>query len=166
MRILKEEKLKCSCGAQLAFTEEDIHETFGFKYITCPCCQNNIALLSETITCGECDEEYAVNPYIGAYGAKYIKCPRCGNEEWFDDGIELTQENIVYPQHFFRFGDGGKQMSDDETTKWVRECISKLKQGDDFYYINSGDTLCIALKTDEEATVFVCKEISECSLNI
>lgn len=165
MRILEEKQCQCSCGVQLAFTEEDIHETFGLKYITCPRCQKNITLV-ETTTCSECDEEYAVSPYIGAYGAKYVKCPRCGNEEWFDDGIELTQENITFPQHFFRFGDGGKQMSDDETTKWVRECISRLKQGDDFYYINSGDTLCIALKTDDEATVFVCKEISECSLNI
>lgn len=168
MRILEEKQCQCSCGAKLAYTEDDIHTNVGDEFIICPRCQNHIFFVDRepATVCSECGTEFEASPYIGAYGAKYVKCPRCGNEEWYNDGIELTQENITFPQHFFRFGDGGKQMSDDETTKWVRECISRLKQGDDFYYINSGDTLCIALKTDEEATVFVCKEIAECSLNI
>lgn len=168
MRILEEKQCQCSCGAQLAFTEEDIHYNDGDEFIVCPRCQNRINLVDcePTMRCGECDTEFKASPYIGAFGAKYVKCPRCGNEEWYDDGIELTKTNIAYPQHFFHFKSDGKQMSDGEITKWVRECVSKLNQEDDFYIINSGNTLCIALKTDDEATVFVCKEVAECNLDI
>ena len=131
-------------------------------------CQTHIFFVDRepAAVCSECGIEFESAPYIGAYGAKYVKCPRCGNEEYYDDGIELTKTNIAYPQHFFHFKNDGKQMSDDEITKWVRECVSKLNQEDDFYFINAGDTLCIALRSGDETTVFVCKEVAECSLDI
>lgn len=167
MRILEEKQCQCSCGAKLAYTEDDIHTNAGDEFIICPCCQNHILFEEdESTVCNECGTEFETSPYIGAYGAKYVKCPRCGNEEWYDDGIELTKTNIAYPQHFFHFKNDGKQMSDDEITKWVRECVSRLSQEDDFYFINSGDTLCIALRSGDETTVFVCKEVAECSLDI
>lgn len=167
MRILEEKQCQCSCGAKLAYTEDDIYTNAGDEFIICPHCQNRIFFEEdESTVCSECGTEFEASPYIGAYGAKYIKCPRCGNEEWYDDGIELTKTNIEYPQHFFHFKNDGKQMSDGEITKWVRECVSKLNREDDFYFINSGDTLCIALRSDEETTVFVCKEVAECSLDI
>lgn len=167
MRILEEKQCQCSCGAKLAYTEDDIYTNAGDEFIICPRCQNRIFFEEdESTVCSECGTEFEANPYIGAYGAKYVKCPRCGNEEWYDDGIELTKTNIAYPQHFFHFKNDGKKMSDNEITKWVRECVSKLNQEDDFYFINSGDTLCIALRSDEETTVFVCKEVAECSLDI
>ena len=168
MRILEEKQCLCSCGAKLAFTEEDIHYNGGDGFIICPRWQSHIFFVDRepAAVCSECGVEFESDPYIGAYGAKYTKCPRCGNEEYYDDGIELTKTNIAYPQHFFHFKNNGKQMSDDEITKWVRECVSKLNQEDDFYFINAGDTLCIALRSGDETTVFVCKEVAECSLDI
>lgn len=166
MRILEEKYCKCStCGTKLAYTEDDLHNG---EYIICPCCQTRIFFNRSNVTCSKCGNTKDFAPYIGANGALYAKCSHCGNEEWLDDGIELDETNISYPQHFYHYTDAAK-ISDKETTEWVRDCITHLDKDNDCYMHQSGDTLCIAMKTDEsinEATVYVCKKYSECSLII
>lgn len=181
MRIIDERKCQChTCGNTLAYTEEDIHNNAGDSFIICPCCETRIFLVdgvpcSAMISCDNCNKSFELpseycDTYIGANGCEYTTCPHCGNEQWIGEGIELDKNNIIYPQHFYHYsGTRTVPISDDRTTDWIRECISKLDKETDSYLISSGDTLCFAVKSDEsthEATVYVCKEYSECNITI
>lgn len=168
MRIIEEKICECShCGTKLAYTEDDLRNG---EYLICPCCQTRIFIDNKysDVMCSKCGNTKDFAPYIGANGSLYAKCSHCGNEEWIDEGIDLDENNINYPQHFFHYSTGVK-VGDKQTTEWVRECISHLDRETDYWMTGSGNTLCIAVKTDEslnEATVFVCKNYSECDITL
>ena len=169
MRILEEKNIKCSCGAELAYTEEDIHKNSGDNFIICPRCQSHIFINAFTPrkVCDNCGREYEAETYIGADGAEFAICPHCQKETFVDDGIELTIKNISYPEHFYKYN--GVEISDAKTTEWIRECVAKIDKDSDYYLIGSGDTLCYAVKSDEEShevTCYVCKKYSESHVTI
>lgn len=172
MRIVEEKFGKCSCGANLAYTEDDIHKNAGDEFIICPKCQTRLYINSYTppFICEECGKEFETETYIGEDGAEFAICPHCNEVTFVGDGIKLNESNVCYPKHFFQYaGKHTKAMSDEETTKYVRECISKIDKDTDYYIIGSGDTICFAAKSDEdlhEVTCYVCKKYSECHVEI
>lgn len=117
------------------------------------------------MTCDSCDSEFEIDyedTYIGALGCRHVKCPCCGCENMIDDGIQLTKDSLRFPTHYFHFGDGVK-LSNEETDKYVRECIEALRnsKNKDFYATHSGtgDTHVFVFKYDgdEEYLVYVGK---------
>ena len=171
MRLIEEAQCTCSCGARLGYTAEDVHFTEGNSYVVCPKCQTAIYISGEVEhICENCGICFIPESYIGENGVEYAKCPDCGSTEYISDGIDLDETNLCYPQHFFHFsGDSAKPISDQVTTEWARDCLSHLDKDCDFYFTGSGDTLCIAVKSDEsmrEATVYVCKKYSECNVTL
>lgn len=170
MKVLLNKHRQCMCGALLIYTDKDIKQYAGNRYIVCPHCSTRLYLEdNEIYTCDNCGKDFVLtDKHIGANGCLYTICPHCHSEEWIDPGIDLDETNICYPQHFFQYTNG-KSIDDQTTTEWVRDCISHLDKESDYYLMSSGDTLCIVVKSDEEsheATVFVCKKYSECSVII
>ena len=128
----------------------------------------------KTAICDDCDEEIYVfgNEEVnyGYLGMAYIKCPKCGGQAYIDgdDGIKIDESNIVFPQHFFRFGRNATRIDDTEITKWVKRTIQALEEGDDdfdFYTEATGDSRCIGLKYEDEIEVIVCKDYYEFHLD-
>ena len=102
----------------------------------------------------------ADDEYIGALGVAYIDCPVCGNRIVYDDGINLTTENLRFPRHYFYFGgDDTVLLSSRETDRYVRECIDALRNSDDknFYatHAGTGDTHVFVFKYDGDEEYFV-----------
>lgn len=117
------------------------------------------------ITCDNCGSDLEIeysDTYIGALGCLAVKCPCCSCENTIDDGIKLTKDNLRFPTHYFHFGDGVK-LSNEETDKYVRECIEALRnsKNKDFYATHSGtgDTHVFVFRYDgdEEYLVYVGK---------
>lgn len=172
MRIISEKYCKCSCGAQLAYTDEDVFGNDGNNFVICPQCKNQIFLNEINVsihTCDKCGENFEPETYIGAHGDVFAVCPHCGNEEWINEGVSLDSTNLSYPQHFYHCSENAVKISDVRITEWVRECLDRIDKDSDYCMTASGDTLCIVAKTDEElneVTVYVCKNYSECQITL
>ena len=125
----------------------------------------------ERTSCQNCRSLLQVEPediYVGKHGYKCWRCPCCGEENYTDESITLTADNIEYPTHFYLYGDGAK-ISDEELTKWVRECASHIDKDCDFWIHSSGDSFVLAYKSDEdlsEVTVVVAKNFGETEVEI
>lgn len=112
--------------------------------------------------CGSVLEAETGDTYIGALGCRYVKCPCCGAENMLDDGIVLTKDNLLFPEHYFSFRDGVK-LTNKMVDKCVKNCIEALRNSTDknFYATRtgSGDTHVFVFKYDgdEEYYVYVGK---------
>lgn len=175
MRILEEKYGKCSCGAQLAYKDDDIFKNGADSFIVCPCCQMRLYLTEEDLgkppyVCEECGEEFEAETYIGVDGAEFAICPHCMKETYVDEGIRLNKNNVCFPQHFHKyFGKYTKEISDQKITDWVRNSIANINKENDYYLIASGDTVVFVMKSDQdyhEVTCYVCKKYYECHAEI
>ena len=106
----------------------------------------------------ECEYE---DTYEGALGARYIKCPQCDNEVLMDeiDGVELTENSIEFPKHFF--GPGGVDIPDDQIQEWVRNCLKiAKKENSSGYFVeqSTGNTAVIVLVYEDEYEILVTKD--------
>lgn len=117
------------------------------------------------ITCDNCESLLSFDKndaYIGVLGAYHIKCPNCGYENMLDvDGLTLTKDNLRFPVHYFKPSKDAVKIDDDEIDKWVRECITHLRERDDFVsFTGCGDTMVFVFKMDgdEEYYVYVGKK--------
>ena len=117
------------------------------------------------VTCDDCGSDFEIeydDTYIGALGCRNVKCPCCGYENMVDDGIQLTKDNLKFPDHYFSFANGIK-ISDEEIDRYVRECIEALRNSKDnsFYATRTGtgDTHVFVFRYDgdEEYVVYVGK---------
>lgn len=174
-----EKEIVCPhCDSKLTYNIDDIVPTNGKSFIYCGACHRAICVSEgeEQLTpyfkppfyCSNCGKDFNSSPHIGADGSLFATCPDCNEEVWVGDGIEINPKNIEYPTHFFFYGNGVK-MTDEQITEYARQMASKLDKDNDYYMTGSGDTLVIAVKTDEEAsecTVFVCKDYGECNFKI
>ena len=113
------------------------------------------------VTCDNCGSDYEIeydDTYIGALGCRYVKCPCCGYENMIDDGIQLTKDNLKFPDHYFSFANGVK-VSDEAVDKYVKECIEALRNSTDknFYatQTGTGDTHVFVFKYDGDEEYFV-----------
>jgi DNA-directed RNA polymerase subunit RPC12/RpoP len=121
--------------------------------------------------CDECRAELEYeyeDTYEGYAGMRHIKCPECGYEimsEYFD-GIELDENNVKYPKHFYLMSENAKDISNEEIQTWVRRCLSRLRvcENGDYTFSGSGNTIVFAFKSEEEYTVYVAKNYAELSI--
>jgi len=125
------------------------------------------------LTCSECGSEFEVEESdleVGELGLYQLPngCPCCGSEIEIDDGIDLTVDNVNFPQHYYRFN--GRQLDDDEINKYVKECIETLRNTDDknFYhtFTGSGSTVVHVMRYegDKDFVVDVCNEYYETNI--
>lgn len=100
---------------------------------------------------------------IGEGGISYIVCPKCGERVYlYDDAfdLQLTPDNVQYPQHFFSYM-GGEGVSDDMVNDWVHIVMKNLKESKgDFEYssTSSVNTCVLGIKDEESYLVFVMKD--------
>jgi DNA-directed RNA polymerase subunit RPC12/RpoP len=103
--------------------------------------------------------------YEGAYGSRYIKCPVCGKEIMAYDieGIELTENNIEFPKHFYHMGPNAVDIEDKQIQSWVREGLQRLKDNRavDFYFHGTGNSFVIILEMNDEYLIYVMKNYWE-----
>lgn len=155
----------CSnCKSILRISDDDIKMYSGQKFAKCPLCGSKTHINSNEMQCEECGELFEPEYAIGALGCKFAKCTKCGYDNYIDDGIPLTEANIEYPVHFFHYnGERTFKVSDKEINRQIKQCIKKVKNGDDYAYISGGDTIVFASASykDDEIAVFVCKGYSE-----
>lgn len=119
------------------------------------------------LTCENCGSEFEIDEddvkigYLGLYKLKN-GCPCCGEGVEIDDGINLTSENLHFPQHYYSF-ENGVDLSNEEIDRYVKEYIKALRNSDnkEFYhvYTGSGNTLIHITRynDDEEFVVQVAK---------
>lgn len=133
--------------------------------------KNNYEKTSSTkpimVICEHCESEFEVEEdeiNIGAYGGGEIKCPCCNNITGIDNyGITLNEKNVTFPNHF-QDSKGAIQISDEQVTKMVRNCIIKLKLKEDegsAAFTANGDTHVFVFKDNDEYWVTVCKNAYE-----
>lgn len=174
-----EKEIVCPhCGSKLTYGADDIFSADDTKWIYCGACHRAICVdenksvlepdLKPPFYCSNCEHDFVAEPHIGADGSLFATCPECGDEVWVGEGIKLNAKNIEYPTHFFSYKNG-VEITDEQVNKWIREAASELNKDVDYHFISGGDTLVIALKTEEnssECSVFVCKKYSECNFKI
>lgn len=117
------------------------------------------------ITCNNCGSDFEIehdDTYIGTLGCRYVKCPCCDYSNMIDDGIQLTKDNLKFPDHYFWYGNG-VVLSNKKTDECVRECIEALRNSKDKYFYatqgGTGDTHVFVFRrdADEEYIVYVGK---------
>lgn len=176
MRILDEKNCHCSnCNANLAYTDNDIHQNAGDNFIICPRCQSRIFInysletyFSPPYKCEQCGSFFETPTYIGEYGGLFAKCSNCNHEELVGEGIILTIDNVEYPTHF-HFTDDAVDVQNEEINERVKRTLQMLKKDQDFAFIESGDTFVVAFKEDEDyhsAQVVVAKKYKDCEVQI
>ena len=122
--------------------------------ITCPHCMSKLAYTFDDIVSDRFEGEY-------------LHCGACDKEVYLDDEIP-TVDTIQYPKDFFSYADG-VPIKDDEISKWVKECVNDLDDGESYSLRASGDTVVFAYKSSEdasEATVIVAKKYQETDVKI
>ena len=172
------------CGSRIAYKWDslDRHETpQGESYIRCGACsevifvrnnraeENKVNPNAQPVSCEKCGQTTNITAddlTEGEFGCHVWTCPCCKNVNATDSSVELTENNVVYPQHFFDFSNGLKT-SDKDINKWVKECVSKIDKDNDFCYGGTGDTFVIAFKSEpNEVSVIVCNGYHETAVQI
>ena len=102
--------------------------------------------------CEYCNAELEVDKedaYTGEYGLYDYICPCCNMKNTIDDGIDLTKDNLQFPIHYHSFNDG-KDISNEEVDKWVKECIEKIEKDKESYisWTGTGNTKVFVQKFD------------------
>lgn len=169
----KAREIECStCNSKLLVDDTDIHYNGGDKFIICPCCNTHIFIdvpVPSKLTCENCHKEFdEPESYIGRYGLRFVRCPHCNYEQILNEGIELTPQNVVYPQHFDSAANG-VPIKDEEINKWVKQCLDNLSKDQDFSLVASGNTYVIAYKSDYElhtAEVLVSKKYESTEVDL
>lgn len=126
---------------------------------------------SNKVVCENCGSKLIIDDndlIIGEYGAKCWVCAACGESNYVDEGITLTEKNVIFPQHFSNTLNA-VEIKDEEITKWVREAVAVMDKNIDYSYHASGDTAVIAFKSDEDyndVTVIVARKYHETFVKI
>ena len=123
--------------------------------------------------CDECMvalEYEESDTHIGAYGCRELICPECGAKVLVEqpDGINLDETNIEFPVHFSYTSDSAVDIDNKTVQEWVRTCLQNLKEAPNYSFdiIESGDTVVIALKYENECEVYVSKKYYECCVGL
>ena len=110
------------------------------------------------IICDECGSELEImkeDTHIGWLGAVFATCPCCNNETMICDldGITLTKDTLIFPQHFLETCKGMRGVSDIPSGRIVSEInrgIKYLRENKDEYcwMMTSGDVYIVVFKYD------------------
>ena len=84
--------------------------------------------------------------------------------------IVLTRDNIKFPNHFDKFGNGSESSEiSNEVEKNIQRAIDILRKDDEngYYFVSSADSAVIVFKMDgdEEYLVFAMNEWYETSIS-
>lgn len=167
-----------NCNSKLRYTNEDVHENAGDKFIICEACNSRIFITEIDIDivpdflppyyCEKCYHNFDTPYYIGAGGHIYAKCPLCGNEEYIGEGIEITEQNIEYPKHFYS-NDNAVEIDNHTINQWIKDCIKHLSEENNYYFTSCGDTYILAYMDDldsDYANIVVAKQYKETIIKI
>lgn len=124
---------------------------------------------SYQVTCEECGSLLEITKndvVIKDNGCSFYTCPCCNTEqlsEISEFDLDLTIDNINYPQHFYDFTNGA-DLSDEEILDDIKrgyEYCRKNKK--DYYYCGSGNSIIFVFRLDgdEEYNIIVCKNYLE-----
>ena len=147
-----------SCGSVLKCTKDEK------LTLPCPLCGSSLEgepKYKEELHC-KCGHRFNASPEgVGEYGLYYATCPNCNEPNYFDDGIEVTSNNLSL-EHFASFNNGShiefKTIKD-----WISKCIKFLKENPNEYirYICSGDSFVLVKKEDDEFYVMYADNYKE-----
>ena len=121
--------------------------------------------------CEKCNNLLEDDIQYGELGVPYIHCEYCGedNELEDEDYLELTKDNVRFPQHYYNFG-RGKSIDNDTINKWVKKCINYLEKNpnEDHIFTASGDTVVHVTRFEGDGTynVQVCKNYYDTDVKI
>ena len=125
------------------------------KEIQCPYCDVTLEYDKEDIEYRE-------------YGQGFINCINCYKDIVIDECINLTIENIQFPNHFVALSKDVANMSDKDINKWIKECLEKAEEDNieygTFRRAGTVNTLVIVLKYEDEYIIYVTKDYYEASI--
>lgn len=82
---------------------------------------------------------------VGAFGVYEFVCPICKKTNSIDDGVEITIDNLKFPDHFYS-SKNGLDRSPDEIKDEIRRGIQYFRKYPEeyFWFTESGNTqICI-----------------------
>ena len=98
---------------------------------------------------------------------EFVKCPCCGHK--CITYTPPTIETIKFPKNFYQFGvhGGVVNISDNEITNDIRECLKWLEKNptESFRYIGKGDTFTCVFNHEDEYYIMVAKNYFETSID-
>lgn len=127
--------------------------------------------MENEVECETCKEILAYEDsdiIYGAFGCGKILCPTCGEWVYLDDKyIELTEDNIQYPEHFFK-AENAVDLADDEIKEYIKEAIAYLRTHEDEIYmsISIGNAFIMATRKDDFYNIYVGKNGEESAIKI
>lgn len=113
------------------------------------------------VVCEHCGSEIELEERdveVGANGCYYFNCPCCKEMSYIDNGIELTVDNLNFPQHYYDFSNG-RNISNEEINQYVKICIDSLRNSTDknLYHVSTGtgDTAVHVNRYDDDEALCV-----------
>lgn len=119
----------------------------------------------ECQNCGSILEVLDCDIEEGFLGQAYVICPICNKKSFLEiDELdnEITVDNLVFPKHFYYFGDtDAAKLTNDEIKKFIKDGINFFRNNPEnyCYTTGTGDTIVFVLNYpgDENYIVYVCK---------
>lgn len=121
--------------------------------------------------CENCDSKFQYDNSDIEYrefGIGTVICPCCNKTTDIDDVLDLTSDNVKFPEHFYHFEPKNESFNIDFISKAIKDGIKFLKNHKSEWVFNStiGDTFVDILKIeyDKEYIVRVAKGYYETSI--
>ena len=132
----------------------DLAKDYEIEYI-CESCNSVFQYNDDDIEFGECEDEY-------------VKCPCCGHKCLVAE--KVTEKNIEFPKSFYEFGGNNTKsvnISDNEITKNIKECISWLKKNPNelYRYMAHGSMFLCVFNHEDEYYIMVTKNYFDSSID-
>ena len=125
--------------------------------------------------CLECNYKFIIRDkteiQYGEYGLPFVICPNCKEKCYIEneDGIDLNEQNIKFPEHFFCYGTdkGSVGVENEEIQGWIRRALKYMKDNpkETFYQCGSGDSVVVVLNYDDEIQIIVGRNYYECYIS-
>lgn len=132
----------------------DLAKDYEIEYI-CESCNSVFQYNDDDIEFNECEDEY-------------VKCPCCGHRCLVAE--KVTEKNIEFPKSFYEFGGNNTKsvnISDNEITKNIKECISWLKKNpnEPYRYMAHGNMFLCVFNHEDEYYIMVTKNYFDSSID-
>ena len=132
----------------------DLAKDYEIEYI-CESCNSVFQYNDDDIEFDECEDEY-------------VKCPCCGHKCLVAE--KVTEKNIEFPKSFYEFGGNNTKsvnISDNEITENIKECISWLKKNpnEPYRYMAYGNMFLCVFNHEDEYYIMVTKNYFDASID-
>lgn len=127
--------------------------------------------VSEEYICEKCNSvfEYEIyDIYTDKDGTERVNCPCCNHSCVVY--TPTTEDNINFPKSFYEFGGNNTKsvnISDNEITKNIKECISWLKKNpnEPYRYMAHGNMFLCVFNHEDEYYIMVTKNYFDSSID-